>query len=109
MMASIDIPFEAFRGRSRPRQPPSPGAHAAGRAGARSQRCGLRRHRPILAKSSCRQGEDLMLDTKTTRVLPFGAHKAAFYGVQWTRDLFDPVKSHRPRRLGQHDSGGQTL
>src|SRR6267378_3861339 len=98
MMASIDIPFEAVRAQiasavnlivHQARMPDGRRkiAQIAEVVGYDSNGAILR---DIFLLG---MGSDLRLEYNATRYVPTSLDKAAFYGVQVDRDLFDPVKS----------------
>src|SRR5712692_3024639 len=128
MMASIDIPFEAVRAQI---------ASAVNLIVHQSRMPDGRRKIAQIAEVVgydsngailrdiflLRMGADLRLEYNATGYIPTSLDKAAFYGVQGDRDLFDPVKSRfvpagsdsmmpvvkDPLMSGQHGSGGENV
>jgi pilus assembly protein CpaF len=128
MMASIDIPFEAVRAQiasavnlivHQARMPDGRRkiAQIAEVVGYDSNGAILR---DIFLLG---MGSDLRLEYNATGYVPTSLDKAAFYGVQVDRDLFDPVKSRfvpagsdsmmpvvkDPLISGQHGGGGENV
>ncbi len=128
MMASIDIPFEAVRAQiasavnlivHQARMPDGRRkiAQIAEVVGYDSNGAILR---DIFLLG---MGADLRLEYNATGYIPTSLDKAAFYGVQVDRDLFDPVKSRfvpagsdsmmpvvkDPLMSGQRGSGGENV
>jgi pilus assembly protein CpaF len=98
MMASIDIPFEAVRAQiasavnlivHQARMP-----DGRRKVAQIAEVVGYDSNGPILRDIFLLgMGPDLRLEYNATGYVPTALDKAAFYGVQVDRDLFDPVKS----------------
>src|SRR5438876_5111130 len=98
MMASIDIPFEAVRAQiasavnlivHQARMP-----DGRRKVAQIAEVVGYDSNGPILRDIFLLgMGPDLRLEYNATGYVPTALDKAAFYGVQVNRDLFDPVKS----------------
>src|SRR5437588_1720395 len=98
MMASIDIPFEAVRAQiasavnlivHQARMP-----DGRRKVAQIAEVVGYDSNGPILRDIFLLgMGPDLRLEYTATGYVPTALDKAAFYGVQVNRDLFDPVKS----------------
>src|SRR2546429_6525426 len=98
MMASIDIPFEAVPAliASGPKLIVHPGRMPDGRRKVAqiAEVVGYDSNGPILRDIFLLgMGPDLRLEYNATGYVPTALDKAAFYGVQVNRDLFDPVQS----------------
>src|SRR5216684_187230 len=98
MMASIDIPFEAVRAQIA--SAVNLIVHQARMPDGRrkiaqiAEVVGYDANGPILRDVFLLgMGSDLRLEYNATGYVPTSLDKAAFYGVQVDRDLFDPVKS----------------
>src|SRR5438477_916115 len=98
MMASIDIPFEAVRAQIA--SAVNLIVHQARMPDGRrkvtqiTEIVGYDSNGPILRDIFLLgMGPDLRLEYNATGYVPTALDKAAFYGVQVNRDLFDPVKS----------------